>query len=269
MPTVTIDGKPFEAQIDETILQVARRGGIWIPTLCYHEALEPYASCRLCVVEIDRGRWWQVVTACNYPIRGDLTVRVNSQRAIRNRQGVMQLLLARSPESPELRRLAARMGVVATPYPKVTEAERNCILCGLCVRVCEEKIGASAISLVGRGVERAVAAPFRMPSEDCVGCGACAAVCPVGTIVVRTGPEEVEISPFKTRVKLAQCRFCGRPLATEVVRQVLARRGGPTLAELLDRHPLCPQCKRNHVAKALTAAVSICREPPADASNGG
>jgi bidirectional [NiFe] hydrogenase diaphorase subunit len=255
MPTVTIDGKPCEARLDETILQVARRAGVWIPTLCHHEALEPYASCRLCVVEIDRGGWWQMVTSCNYPIRGDLTVRVNSERAIRGRRGVMQLLLARSPESPELGDLAARMGVRATPYPKVTEAQRDCILCGLCVRVCEEKIGASAISLVGRGVDRAVAAPFRMPSEDCIGCGACALVCPVGTIVVRIHPDEVEISPFKTRVKLARCAECRQPLASELVRQALGGRGGPPVKEILASTELCPRCKRRKLATTLTIAL--------------
>ena len=255
MPLVTIDGKPCEAQTGQTILEVARRHGFWIPTLCYHPALEAYASCRMCVVEIDRGGWWQVVTSCNYPVRGDLTVRVSSERAVRNRQGVMQLLLARCPESPELGELAARMGVTASPYPKVTEAQRNCILCGLCVRVCEERIGASAISLVGRGVERSVAAPFRMPSEDCIGCGACAAVCPVGTIVVRVHEEDVEISPFKTRVKLRRCAECGRPMETEWVEQVLRRRGGPTLVELLAREQLCPRCKRGKSARSITAAV--------------
>jgi bidirectional [NiFe] hydrogenase diaphorase subunit len=181
---------------------------------------------------------------------------VESQRAVRARQGVMKLLLARAPESPELRELAARMGVDGTPYPKVTEAQRNCILCGLCVRVCEERIGASAISLVGRGVERAVAAPFRMASEDCIGCGACAAVCPVGTIVVRIHQDEVEISPFKSRVPLLVCSDCGRPVGSELVQQALGRRGGPTVVEMLARQQLCPRCKREKLAGELTARCS-------------
>jgi len=259
MPTVTIDGKTCEAQIGETILEVARRIGVWIPTLCYHSALEPYAACRLCVVEIDRGGWPQVVTSCNYPIRGDLTVRVNSERAIRARQGVMELLLARCPESPELRALAARMGVETTPYPKVTEAQRNCILCGLCVQVCEERIGVSAISLAGRGVERAVAAPFRMASEACIGCGACAAVCPVGTIVVRMHQHEVEISPFKSRVKLLRCAECGRPVASELATEALSQRAGPKVTEMLSGEQLCPRCKRKVFSCQFSVGSSRCQ----------
>jgi len=86
MPTVTLDGRPCEARVGETILEVARRNGVWIPTLCHHPALEPYASCRLCLVEIDRGGWGQVVTSCNYPVRRDLTVGVEAERPRRARQ---------------------------------------------------------------------------------------------------------------------------------------------------------------------------------------
>ena len=91
----------------------------------------------------------------------------------------------------------------------MTQSQRDCILCGLCVNVCREIIGASAISFVNRGVNRIVAAPFLQPSEACVGCGACAAVCPVGTIKLRWHADEVEISPFKSRVKILKCAECG------------------------------------------------------------
>ena len=257
MPIVTIDDKPYEAELGESILDVARRAGIWIPTLCHHDALEPYAACRICVVEIDRGGWWQVVTACNYPIRGDLTVRVNSERAVRGRRGVMHLMLARSPESPELRRMAARMGIEETPYPHVTEAQRNCILCGLCVRVCEERIGASAISPAGRGVERVVAAPFHMAAEDCIGCGACAVICPVGMITIRMhdAEDEIEISPFKSRAKFKRCAGCGTPLASELVTKALSRKGGPTVAKIVAGQQYCSGCKRKKLANELTVAV--------------
>lgn len=154
MPTVTIDGCKVEVKKNATILDAARKAGIWIPTLCYNPVVSSDASCRLCMVELDRGDWRQLVTSCNYPVRRDIVVYVSSERAQRARRGVMELLLARAPESQELRALAERMGVKETRYPKVTESQRNCILCGLCVRVCEEIIGQSAIASAGRAPPR-------------------------------------------------------------------------------------------------------------------
>ena len=247
MPKVNIDGRDFEAEYEETILQVAARNGIWIPTLCYHAALSEQASCRLCLVELDRGGWSQLVTSCCYPVRRDIKVRVNSETAVAARRGVMELLLARCPDSPELKELARRMGVEGTPYPKVTEAQRNCILCGLCVRVCAERIGRAAIGFAGRGVNRTVAAPFRMPSEDCIGCGACAAVCPVGTIKLRLHEKEIEVSPFKSRMPLRRCSSCGAPLSGEPHMKMLEEQA-PAIAEY---SRLCPACRRKKSAAAF------------------
>jgi len=190
------------------------------------------------------------VNSCTYPVEKGLKVQTHSDKVMQARRIVLELLLARAPEAKLIQDLARDHGVYETRF-HIDDPEELCILCGLCVRVCEEKIGASAISLVGRGVERAVAAPFHMASEDCIGCGACAAVCPVGTIVVRMHEHEVEISPFKSRAALLLCAECGRPVGSELAQQVLARRGGPTLVEMLARQQLCPHCKRQKLAEEL------------------
>ncbi len=253
MPTVTIDGVKVEVEKEATILDAARKAGIWIPTLCYHPAVATTASCRLCMVELNRGDWKQLVTACNYPVRSDINVSVTSEKAVSARKGVMELLLARCPDSEELKNLAARMGIRGTPYPKVTESQRNCILCGLCVSVCEEVIGCSAISFVGRGVERVVATPFRLASEDCIACGACAAVCPVGTIQVRIHEDtgEAEISPFKSRAKLLVCEECGTRLVTEPLGAQILEKVKFDWDEFRSRVRPCPECRRKKTAQAL------------------
>jgi bidirectional [NiFe] hydrogenase diaphorase subunit len=255
VPTVTIEGKTVTVPHESTILQAARKAHVWIPTLCYHPTVPSLGVCRICMVEIlgNDGAPGRLVTACNYPVRRDITVSVSSERAVQVRRGVMQLLLARAPDSGELQELAARMGVRGTPYPTVTESQRNCILCGLCVSVCEEVIGASAIGFAGRGVERAVAAPFRQASETCIACGACAAICPVGTIQVRihTDTGEAEISPFKSRSKLLVCEECGIRMVSVPVAQAMNDRLKIDWEEFRHLARLCPECRRKHAAKAL------------------
>ena len=259
MPTVTIDGHKVKVKAGATILDAAKKAGIWIPTLCYHPAVSGDASCRLCMVQLDRGDWRQLVTACNYPVRQDIVVYVSSKEGQQARRGVMELLLARAPDSEELKALAERMGVKETPYPNVTESLRNCILCGLCVQVCEEVIGQAAIGFVGRGVERAVAAPFRQASEDCIGCGVCAAICPVGTIKVRIhhDQQEVEISPFKSRAKLLVCEKCGAPIITEQVSKKVLDKISINSEEFRQRLSLCPKCRMLQTAAELSMTSKI------------
>ncbi|MFH1707348.1 MAG: 2Fe-2S iron-sulfur cluster-binding protein [Planctomycetota bacterium] len=253
MPIVTIDGTPVTVPQEATILDAARAAGVWIPTLCHNPAVSSLAACRLCMVELDRGDWKQMVTACNYPVRRDITVSVAGERAVRTRRGVMELLLARSPESAELKDLARRMGVEGTPYPTVTESRRSCILCGLCSRVCEELITAAGIGFTGRGGTRMMAPPFNLAPEVCTGCGACAAVCPVGTIRVRVHGDagEVEISPFKARVKLRVCPECGSPIVSEPVAAAVLARIKADPAAYAERLRLCPACRRKAAAAAL------------------
>ena len=183
--TLEIDGKEVKAKEGTTILEAARSVGIDIPTLCYHKALTPYGGCRLCIVEIFRGRRSRIVTSCVYPVEEGLVVKTQSDAVVKDRKVLIELMLARAPKAKVIQDLANQYGVKKTRF-KTEDPENLCILCGLCARVCEERIGVSAINFVGRGVERKVQTPFQgtldVDFDVCIACGACAHICPTGAI---------------------------------------------------------------------------------------
>ena len=195
--TLKIDGKEVKATEGASILEVARKVGIEIPTLCYISSLSPFGSCRVCSVEITdaRGRK-KVVTSCNYPVKDGLVVFTKSEKVLKTRKLLLELLLARCPKVKKIQDLAREYGV-EKPRFWIEDVEEDCILCGLCTRVCEERIGVYAINFANRGVEREVTAPYHSFSDDCIGCGACAIVCPTNSrrIQVNTYPtlsEDIE-----------------------------------------------------------------------------
>jgi coenzyme F420-reducing hydrogenase beta subunit len=195
--TLRIDDKEVKAKEGATILEVARKVGINIPTLCYTSALSPFGACRLCSVEITdkRGRK-RIVTSCNYPVEEGLVVSTKSEKVLKTRKVLLELLLARCPKVKKIQDLAREYGV-QKPRFWIEDAEEDCILCGLCARICEERIGVYAINFARRGVEREVTTPYHRFSDDCIGCGACAIVCPTNSKRIQintypTLPEDIE-----------------------------------------------------------------------------
>jgi len=180
-----LDGREAGAGAGEMLLPAALRAGARIPHLCHVEGLRPYAACRLCLVEVGQGERTRIVTACDYPVRDGVRVATASARVIALRRSVAALHLARAPGSPEIREIARSLDVEEPAGLRVRDPAERCILCGLCVRACADLVGAHAIGMAGRGGLKRVSLPYGEESgRECIGCGACAAVCPTHCIEI-------------------------------------------------------------------------------------
>lgn len=238
--SVIMDGHEIRVRKDTTILETARAMGISIPTLCYHPALVSYGACRLCIVEVKKGNRSKLVTSCNYPLREEgEVIETHTSRVLKNRRMIVELLLARCPHVPLVQELAQELGVEHSRFTPRDEHE-DCILCGLCVRVCEEVIGASAISFSGRGPERKVMTPYHERSEECLGCGACAFVCPTGAIKIEDVLNMRRMVDWQTELERRSCQRCGKHFAPEVELECLEGKV-EFLQEIL---AVCPDCRR-------------------------
>ena len=175
MITLKINGLEVSLEEGTTLLEAASFLGFPVPTLCHVDGLSAYGACRLCVVEIGEGPKAKLVSSCTYLAEEGLKVRTASSRAIRARRVILELLLASCPQSKTIQELAAAHGVRQQRFKQEYE---NCILCGLCVRMCEEQMMTKAIGFRGRGETRSVGTPFDVKSDVCRLCGGCMYVCP-------------------------------------------------------------------------------------------
>lgn len=203
--SLRIDGRKRKAGRGETILEVAREAGIKIPTLCYHEALTPVGSCRLCLVEVTAGGKTRTMASCVTPAEQDMIVKTNTEKISELRRMIMRLLLARCPDIEIIKRTAKEIGVRTTPFPPDKE---DCFLCGVCVRACAEIVGVGAIGFAYRGPKSEVRPPFGQESNVCIGCGTCTTICPARTFDLKKVFARRSMHGIGTGKDVFRCTVC-------------------------------------------------------------
>jgi len=177
MVELTIDGTKVRVMEGTSVLEAAREMGIVIPTLCYYPGLTSYGECRVCLVEVAKGKGRSSLEAsCAMPVEAGMVVLTNSEKAVKARKVVMELLIASCPTSKTLQDMASNMGINKIRF---AIKDRGCILCGRCVRFCKEQMRSGGIGFVGRGTSRKVATAFGVTPVECRNCGGCEWICPV------------------------------------------------------------------------------------------
>ncbi len=176
MINLKIDGIDIKSEKGTTVLEAARGMGIHIPSLCYDPGLSEYGACRVCVVEVVKGDWSSLEASCALPVSDGMVILTNSERVKKARKVIIELLVSSCPNSKTLQDLAANFGVNKVRF-KIKD--KNCILCGLCVRYCDEQMQSGGLGFAGRGASRRVATAFGVKPEECRNCNGCEWICPV------------------------------------------------------------------------------------------
>jgi len=235
-----VEGQELRAPREASLLEVLLEHGYELPHLCHHWAVKPYGACRLCLVEVKKGRKSKLTTSCNYPVLEGIEVTTKSERISRNRRMMLELLLAMAPTSDVLQKLAAEYGLKPADVRfKVDDDGDTCILCGLCVRVCREVVGVDALSFSGRGMNKAAVPPFKEAPESCIACGACSFICPTNCIGFRQVGTMREIPRWERKLPMRVCTRCGYPYAP--IFQLTYFRNRARVPQ--DFFDLCPDCR--------------------------
>lgn len=209
---MTIDGIPVPINDEKNLLELIRKAGIKLPTFCYHSELSIYGACRMCMVETEKG---SLEAACSAQPWDGGVVKTNTERLRKYRKMILELLLSNhcrdctvcsNNGKCKLQDLAMRFNIEGVRFPNaakepaiensslcITRDKNKCILCGDCVRMCNEVQQVGAIDFAHRGSKMTISTAFDIPiaQSNCVGCGQCAAVCPTGAIVVKNNVSEV------------------------------------------------------------------------------
>jgi len=241
---ILINGTEVTAEPEDTIMEASKRAGIFIPGLCYHSAVEPDNCCRLCMVEAFEYTGGErpkpkLVAACAYKVREGLIVETTSDRVTRILRTLLKLMYSQAPENPAVTELLEYYSVI--PEKKYDEKEGQCILCGLCVKVCR-KTGASSISTISRGTTKKVSTPYGKPEESCIGCASCAEICPTKCIEIEDN--EAGRTIWNKHFEWVRCERCGAVITTKE-HFAASNSGNPEAAVL------CPVCKKLHITDEM------------------
>jgi len=255
MVHITINGKIARAHEGEMLLAAIRREGIDVPALCDHKAIEPCGACRLCMVEITKADWdgWtKHVTSCLYPVEEGLMVSTHTPQVMEIRKNILDLYLARCPNSEVIQKMAEEYGIYKTSFFTVPDGD-NCIMCYACTRICEV-LGRSAISAVQRGHKKVIASPMGEEPPDCIGCLSCAHICP--TDVIPWKDENGTRIIWNKKFELIACSKCGKAtISREFADYLIEKRQIPK-----EYFEICDDCKRIDLAQKMGGLVTQAKE---------